>query len=186
MKYDFDFKVTSRVTHEKNNQNIRYLEIDSITLNNKIAYENYKPFGQVLNQFNEIFMKLSQNKLTIDQCFENVKNIENNLTDQNLKEFASEVYNKLNEDLQSFIKDEEVDPEIKKQNILSSAFEIIQNYRKQKKSEFRAEELILNQKGFKIPAEIKIDNGVERYESNKKFLQTYIEEQIKKLLGICK
>lgn len=185
-KYDFDFKVTSRITHEKNNQNIRYLEIDSITLNNKIAYENYKPFGQVLNQFNEIFIKLSQDKLTIDQCFENAKNIENTLTDQNLKKFANEVCNKLIEDLQSFSNDKEVDPNIKKQNILSSAFGIIQNYRKQKKSEFRAEELILNQKGFKIPAEIKIDNGVERYESNKKFLQTYIEQQIKKLLGICK
>lgn len=185
-KYDFDFKITSRITHEKNNQNIRYLEIDSITLNNKIAYENYKPFGQVLNQFYETFIELSQNKLTIDQCFENISKIENSLTDQNLKQFASEVYNKLIQDLQSFSKDEDVDLEIKKQNILSSAFEIIQNYRKQKKSEFHAEELVLNQKGFRVPAEIKIDNGVERYESNKKFLQTYIEEQLKKLLGICK
>lgn len=185
-KCDFDFKITSRITHEKNNQNIRYLEIDSIAVNDKIGYENYKPFGQVLNQFNEAFIKLSQNKLTIDQCFENISKIENSLTDENLKKFANEVYNKLLNDLESFSKDEEIDPEIKKQNILSSAFGIIQNYRKQKKLEFNAEELILNQKGFKIPAEIKIDNGVERYESNKKFLQTYIEEQLKKLLGICK
>lgn len=185
-KYDFDFRITSRITHEKNNQNIRYIEIDSIAINDKIAYENYKPFGQILNQFYETFIKLSQGKLTIDQCFENISKIEDSLTDQNLKTFANEVYNKLIDNLKSFSQDEEVDLKIKEQNILSSAFDIIQTYRKQKKSEFGAEELILNQKGFRIPAEIKIDNGVEKYESNKKFLQTYIEEQLKKILGICK